>query len=71
MGKGAETMECPYTVNILQTNKWKYTYDESNNGTETVHILKEDRKFVDCLQEQCGAWQNGRCCYASVNFHNE
>lgn len=26
---------------------------------------------VNAYAEHCGAWHNGRCCYASVNLDNE
>jgi hypothetical protein len=56
-------MKCPYVVNIQQTNVNKYEYDEDGKQTIHNHRLVEVRTFVECVKEDCGAYQNSKCCY--------
>lgn len=56
-------MKCPYAVNrhfVSQT-----TYDYNEEGVETFRQTIEDNtaEFVDCLQDGCAAWRDGRCEY--------
>lgn len=53
-------MKCPYACNIEQVNQWKYE-NEDGLSKNTVHKLIEKKTYVDCLKEDCGAWQNNRC----------
>ena len=57
-------MKCPYAVDrhsVIQTN---FEYNEEN-GAETFRQTVEHNTaaFTDCLQENCGAWRDGRCRY--------
>ena len=51
--------------------RWAQKYDEDSQspkgGSQIDQYIFE---LEDCLKEECGAWQNGRCCYASVNLEN-
>ncbi len=66
-------MKCPYNrkkeTQILQ---WTQEPDENN---ETVlksgeQITTTTFELMECTREQCGAFHNGRCCYASVSMDN-
>lgn len=56
-------MFCPYTVNRHLAQQTTYEYDESGVTTFAQVIEHNTAEFVNCLQEQCGAWRNGECCY--------
>ena len=54
-------MKCPYTVgNITQFNVNRYSYDEDGNITKHVHQLNEQHELMECLQEECVAWEGGK-----------
>jgi hypothetical protein len=55
-------MKCPYAINIEQIVQDTYTYEDGNT---TVHQSKlvERRTYVECLQEECAVWVDGRCNY--------
>lgn len=57
-------MKCPYVVTRKEINQTKMEYDENNNQTFYSEIRTNQGIFVDCEKENCGAWQNGKCCYA-------
>jgi hypothetical protein len=63
-------MKCPYTCNIKQTNLNKFSYDEDGKQNEHKHQLIENREFVECLKEDCGAYYNGKCNYAAISLNN-
>ena len=57
-------MKCPYNIkSIAQVNQYTYEYDENNLTTFSQHKLVERNTFMDCLKEECAAWQNNRCMY--------
>nr|DAQ88057.1 MAG TPA: hypothetical protein [Bacteriophage sp.]DAT91959.1 MAG TPA: hypothetical protein [Caudoviricetes sp.] len=66
-------MKCPYNCKSeTHYQRWVQEYDEDLRAPKACsqidqHIFELD----DCLKEDCGAWQNGRCCYASVNLNNQ
>jgi hypothetical protein len=55
-------MKCPYAVNVEQISQNTYTYEDGQN-TFHQHKLIENRKFVECLKEECAVWVDGRCNY--------
>lgn len=57
-------MICPYIVHLQQTERVVYEYDDEEKCVAENHILGEVKIPMACKQEKCGAWQNGRCCYA-------
>lgn len=67
-------MKCPYIVDTIKTDRpsepiWK-THEWEKNGEPETSITwyiptTELTQTVmhDCLQEDCGAWETGRCVY--------
>ena len=57
-------MICPYNNRSeTQFQSWKQSPDETGtlrNGVTTTQTIYEPMK---CAEEQCGAWQDGKCCY--------
>lgn len=59
-------MKCPYNHRSeISIEVWGQCSDaESEDNKETGYTF---RKYTfdqqDCLQEECGAWHDGRCCY--------
>lgn len=60
-------MKCPYAVDRHSTTQTTFEYDESGNLMFQQSIEHNSASFVDCLQENCGAWQNGKCQYNQVD----
>lgn len=60
-------MKCPYAVNRLNVSQTDFQYDESGNQTFQQTIDHNTAEFVDCLEENCGAWRDGRCRYNQVD----
>lgn len=65
-------MKCPYNrKSEKHIQKWGQKVNDDNiltNGiTENIYTFE----LAECLKEDCGAWHNGRCCYASVNLENQ
>ncbi len=66
-------MKCPYNrKSETQVLQWSQEPCEDNetvfkNGNQ---IVKRSFELMECSKEECGAWHNGRCCYASVNLDN-
>lgn len=57
-------MKCPHNIlDVAQTNTDRYTYNELGNCTTRTHQLIEQRDLMNCLREECAAWQDGRCQY--------
>ncbi len=55
-------MKCPYAADIEQVYQDTYDYED---GQTVCHQNKlvERRTFVDCLQDECAVWVDGRCRY--------
>lgn len=65
-------MKCPYNrKSETHVQRWGQRLDE--NGQPVSGMTADEWRFElsDCSQHECGAWQNGRCCYASVNLNNQ
>ena len=57
-------MKCLYlSPGIEQVNQNFYVYDSDGKNTAHVHRLYEVRPLMECLREECAAWQGGRCRY--------
>lgn len=56
-------MKCPYAVDRRTVSQTSFEYDE--DGVEVFRQTVEDNtaSFLECLREECGAWQDGRCQY--------
>lgn len=65
-------MVCPYNKKSEKhVQQWEQTYDEdTNQAIRGSTVDKWEFSLADCQKDNCGAWQNGRCCYASVNLNN-
>lgn len=65
-------MICPYNrrmeTQVVQTT---YTYDENGNNDSVQQITRTRFEMIECPRDACGAYQEGRCRYASVNMENE
>lgn len=62
---------CPY--NCAQEHQEYIQEDTFNEEGERIgHSYKMKAKFtpLPCTGENCGAWHDGKCCYASVNLKN-
>ena len=60
--KGQSNIKCPYAVH----RKEDLISRSLNNGEGNSVLLQQfDNRafFADCLQENCGAYRNGRCHY--------
>lgn len=65
-------MKCPYNrKSEKHVQKWKQ--EENDEGIVTSGVIADERCFelAECEKENCGAYHNGRCCYASVSFENQ
>lgn len=66
-------MKCPYNrKSETQVLQWSQEPCEDNetvfkNGNQ---VAKTSFELMECSKEGCGAWHNGRCCYASVSLDN-
>ena len=57
-------MKCPYAVTRKEVNQTKIEYDENGNQSFYSEVRNNIAVFVECEKENCGAWQDGKCCYA-------
>lgn len=60
-------MKCPYTVNIEQVVQYYFERDDSGNVVNEEQKLIEQKIYVLCLKEECGAFYNGRCHYNQIS----
>lgn len=56
-------MFCPYEVDRHCVQQTEYEFDENGNTTMMQVIEHNTATFIECKQEQCGAWHDGRCGY--------
>ena len=56
-------MQCPYAVDRHCVSQTNFEYDESGVEIFRQTVEHNTAAFTECLQEKCGAWQNGRCEY--------
>lgn len=60
---GETMMKCPYMTNSIQASRNTFSYDEDGKCITESSILQELHPFVECLEGDCAAWQDGRCQY--------
>ena len=61
-------MVCPYSfIRVEQASQNKYEFDVDGHNTFHEHKMAESRKFAKCVQDKCGAWNDGRCRYRDLN----
>ena len=59
---------CPYNrAREVQRYKQKNELDESGNISSYAYEMRVDFIPLPCTGEECGAWRDGACRYASVN----
>jgi len=56
-------MKCPYATHRKTISKTEYEYDSEGKQIGTKEIVTNYAIFLECVQEKCGAWENGRCHY--------
>ena len=56
-------MKCPYACDIEQVNQDSYEYDDDSRNTFHEHKLVEHRTYINCLQEECTVFYDGKCHY--------
>lgn len=65
-------MKCPYNrKSETHVQRWGQRLDENGQPVSGMAVDEWRFELSDCLKHECGAWQNGRCCYASVNLNNQ
>ncbi|MDD5795898.1 MAG: hypothetical protein PUD24_03050 [Oscillospiraceae bacterium] len=64
-------MKCPYNRKS-EKHVQKWGQKPNDEGVVTSRVITDERSFelAECEKENCGAYCNGRCCYASVNLEN-
>ena len=56
-------MKCPYVVDCVATTKTKIEYNDENQEQGSTVIIYNKAYFAECQKKNCGAYQNGKCCY--------
>ncbi|MBR2048286.1 MAG: hypothetical protein IJ960_06775 [Oscillospiraceae bacterium] len=56
-------MKCPYAVNRHRVVQVSIDYDEEGVEIGSQTVEHNTAELVNCLQENCGAWRDGRCRY--------
>jgi len=58
-------MKCPYAVNRQVTTQSIMQYNEEGQQTSWTEYQNNTAQFVNCLKEECGAYNpdTGRCEY--------
>lgn len=56
-------MKCPYTENRTIFIQTKIEYDENGNQSFVTETQRNIAERVDCIEENCAAYHNGKCCY--------
>lgn len=65
-------MKCPYNKKSeTQIQNWEQSPDEQQNFTDGKVITQTVFELMNCEKENCGAYHNGRCCYAAISLNNE
>ena len=55
----------------MHTQHWEQSPDESTGQiVRGSTIDKWNYSLMECEKENCGAWQDGGCQYASMNLNN-
>lgn len=65
-------MICPYNrKSEKQILQWTQENCEVTNQPKSLsQTCVTNFVLAECMQNECGAWHNGRCCYASANLDN-
>jgi len=58
-----EKMKCPYAVQRKVITISTHKYNDEGVHAGTSETTSNYAIFMDCVQEKCGAWRDGRCHY--------
>ena len=65
-------MKCPYNRRVeITVQNWGQDSDDNQTPAKGSTVTQTVYELMDCEKENCGAWKNGRCCYAAVSLSNE
>lgn len=65
-------MKCPYNRKCeTHIERWKQTPDDNQTPTDGRTVTQIVFELMECEKENCGAWHNGKCCYAAVSLYTE
>lgn len=56
-------MKCPYAVDRHRVVQVVIDYNDEGVEIGSQTVEHNTATFVNCLQNQCGAWKDGRCAY--------
>ena len=56
-------MKCPYAVHRTSLHITSYKYNEDGQYEQVSNVDRSNASFVDCLEKDCGVYQDGKCCY--------
>lgn len=64
-------MKCPYNRKS-EKHVQKWVQKPNDEGVVTSGITTDEWSFelAECIKDECGAYHNGRCCYAAVSLEN-
>ena len=58
-------MKCPYTIKSETTiQNFGQKYNDEGNPKNSKSVTQTVYELMDCEKDNCGAWQNGKCCYS-------
>lgn len=63
--EGGGLMTCPYIVQMQRIVQEIYEYDDEDRNKVTTVVENNKATPNECLNDDCGAWKNGHCCYNS------
>lgn len=58
-------MKCPYAVIRITKTRYVNHFNDDGYNDFSNSLEVNSASFVECEKENCGAWQNGKCCYGN------
>lgn len=56
-------MKCPYVVDRVVKTETKIEYNDENQEQGSTVTTCNKAYFAECQRSNCGAYQDGKCCY--------
>ena len=56
-------MKCPYIQKQITLEECTQEFDDNQCCTSLTTATVKSIELPECLKENCGAWNNGRCAY--------
>ena len=56
-------MKCPYRENRIKVINQKIEHNEYRNQSIVTETQMDVAEMIDCIEENCAAYHNGKCCY--------